>query len=193
MHRRGPADYRVMPWKNGGGATTELLIEPPGATLQGGFRWRLSMAEVAASGPFSRFPGVDRSLMLLACGGMELDHGEHGRQRLERPLAPVRFPGEWPTEGTLLAGPCRDFNVMTARAEATHTLEVVALGPRPVALAGAPVLILVGLAGTARVAGERLGEGELLTWEGPEDFLGLAEGDGAAVALVRIHEHAGRG
>ena len=52
-----------MPWKNGGGSTTELLVEPAGATLQTGFRWRLSMAALETSGPFSRFEGHDRTMV----------------------------------------------------------------------------------------------------------------------------------
>ena len=85
----GPGDFRVMPWKNGAGSTTELLIDPPGATLAGGFRWRVSMATVAESGPFSSFPGLDRTLLLLEGEGMELDHGPHGRALLPGPLVPV--------------------------------------------------------------------------------------------------------
>ena len=52
MHARllKPSDYRAMPWKNGGGITTELLIEPEGATLESGFQWRLSMADVRTDG-----------------------------------------------------------------------------------------------------------------------------------------------
>ena len=75
----GPDDYRTMPWKNGAGSTTELVIEPPGATLAGGFHWRVSMATVAESGPFSSFPGYDRTLLLLEGQGLELEHGPHGR------------------------------------------------------------------------------------------------------------------
>ncbi len=41
-----------MPWKNGGGSTLELLQEP---AADGGFHWRLSIADVATPGPFSTF------------------------------------------------------------------------------------------------------------------------------------------
>ena len=54
------ADYPRMPWKNGGGETAEILVEPAGAPLDS-FDWRLSMARVAADGPFSLFPGVERT------------------------------------------------------------------------------------------------------------------------------------
>ena len=43
-----------MPWRNGGGTTSEIVVEPgPG----GRFHFRLSIADVEASGPFSGFPG----------------------------------------------------------------------------------------------------------------------------------------
>ncbi len=59
------SDYRRMPWKNGGGETVEIAIAPAGASLDA-FDWRISMACVASSGPFSRLPGIDRTLAVLA-------------------------------------------------------------------------------------------------------------------------------
>jgi len=168
MRRLGPADYRVMPWKDGGGSTTELLIHPPGATLAEGFLWRVSMADVPASGPFSAFPGVDRSLMLLS-GGLELDHGVHGHQMLEGPLRPVTFSGDWPTTGRLLIGPCRDFNVMSARGRARHRLSVLTA---PAALPVAPVLVVVCLEGVVEIAGQALGPWDLLELQGGAEVLG---------------------
>ena len=57
-------DRVVSPWKNGGGTTTEVAAFPPGAPLEN-FGWRVSIAQVARSGPFSLFPGIDRTLALL--------------------------------------------------------------------------------------------------------------------------------
>ena len=186
MRRLGPADYRVMPWKNGGGSTTELLIHPPGATLDGGFLWRLSRADVAVSGPFSRFPGVDRTLMLLTGHGLDLDHGEHGRQRLEGPFLPVSFSGDWATSGTLLDGPCRDFNVLSARGKVRHQLEVLTVeGPRP--LPGADLLLVYCLRGRAEVRGVSLAEGELLELDGRPAPSASAPG-GAELAVVQLFQ-----
>src|SRR5450830_1793080 len=66
------ASLTPSPWKNGGGSTTEIAVEPPGATLHS-FEWRLSLASIAHDGPFSHFPGVDRSLALLDGPGLMLD------------------------------------------------------------------------------------------------------------------------
>jgi hypothetical protein len=190
----GPGEYREMPWKNGGGSTTELLIEPPGATLAGGFRWRLSMAAVADSGPFSCFPGIDRTLLLLEGNGLELDYGAHGRACLPGPLEPVSFAGEWTTRGRLLDGPCRDFNIMTNRAnvrQEVHILRPVAATPLPTA----PTLLLYCACGAATVnggqdwLGERLEAGELLRVDDPgtASLWVAAAAEGTALVLAALH------
>ena len=53
-----------IPWKNGGGSTRQLAIHPPQASLDD-FAWRISCARVRGAGPFSAFPGIQRSLALL--------------------------------------------------------------------------------------------------------------------------------
>jgi environmental stress-induced protein Ves len=186
MRKLGPDDYRTMPWKNGLGFTTELLIDPPGATLEAGFRWRISTAAVAQSGPFSSFPGFDRTLMLLEGDGLELDHGPHGRATLPGPLVPVRFKGEWETRGRLLGGACRDFNVMSRRAEARHDLTLLRAGPDPAPLPEAPVLLLYCCAGAAKLDGMgKLARGELLKIDGGGGRVRGADGpcDLAVIAI----------
>jgi len=125
MRRLTPADYRRMPWRNGGGTTTEIAIAPESAELAGEpFLYRVSIADVAADGPFSRFEGYDRHIMLLAGAGMTLDCGAHGRIELTAPFEPRAFSGDWDVRGTLVAGPVRDFNLITDRARTSSTLEV---------------------------------------------------------------------
>jgi uncharacterized protein len=72
MEVRRHQDYRRMPWKNGGGETAEIAVFPEGATLDD-FDWRISMATVSADGPFSLFPGVDRTLSVLEGDGPIID------------------------------------------------------------------------------------------------------------------------
>lgn len=127
--RLGPADYRLMPWKNGQGSTVELAIHPLGATLQS-FDWRLSMADVAQDGDFSPFPGYDRSLMVASGRGMELNFASASApQRLNGRGALAEFSGDWPTRCTLLDGPVRDFNVVSARGRVQHQCERIAVAP----------------------------------------------------------------
>lgn len=68
--------------------TTELLIEPPTANIDT-FDWRISAANVGTSGPFSKFAGRSRTLLLLEGDGMTLNHGTHGTSELPRTLQPV--------------------------------------------------------------------------------------------------------
>ena len=110
------ADYRRMRWKNGGGWTTELAVFPEsGADANAPFDWRISIAEIESDGAFSPFPGCDRHIALLEGIGMELRFAGGETVRLDRRLRFVPFAGETPVFGKLLAGPVRDFNVMTRR------------------------------------------------------------------------------
>lgn len=113
-----PADYRTTPWRNGGGTTTEIAVSPAGTGVGDAFDWRLSTAEVAADGPFSTFPGYQRSLSLLSGGGILLDAGEEGDIELREPYKPVSFAGEWEIQGRLLGAAIRDLNLIFARERA---------------------------------------------------------------------------
>lgn len=119
-----PADYRSMPWKNGGGRTTQIASHPPAATHDN-FLWRVSIADVASDGPFSLFPGVERTIVLLDGAGMRLTGGQCDVELRTR-FAPYRFSGDEAIECTLLAGPVRDFNAMIRRSEARGSITVVA-------------------------------------------------------------------
>ncbi|MDI1479348.1 HutD family protein [Polyangium sp. y55x31] len=120
-----PSDYRVMPWKNGLGTTTEIAVDPPGAGLDD-FVWRLSIADLAASGPFSTFPGIERIILQTEGDPMELVHEARGRRRLSL-LSPYRFDGAWPTHGELGGTPARDFNVMARQAHVRPSAAVHSL------------------------------------------------------------------
>jgi environmental stress-induced protein Ves len=122
-HLLTPADYRRMPWKNGGGHTAEIAAEPPGAG-PGSFVWRVSVAEIAQDGPFSAFPGIDRTLVLLSGHGMRLAIAGEAVD-LHMPYEPVSFAGEAPIECVLTQGPTRDFNLMVRRDVASGMVVVV--------------------------------------------------------------------
>ncbi|MFP4905840.1 HutD family protein, partial [Paraburkholderia sp. BR14261] len=87
------------------------------------FAWRVSVADVAPARPFSRFVGVDRTLVLLDGAGMLLD--EAGRTHvLTQPLDVAHFAGEAAIDARLVNGATRDFNLMVRRDAARGTLEV---------------------------------------------------------------------
>ncbi|MGV7209368.1 HutD family protein [Oxalobacteraceae bacterium A2-2] len=115
------ASLHPKPWKNGGGSTTEIAAAPPGAGLDA-FDWRVSLATIAHSGPFSSFPGIDRSLALVQGDGVLLDFGDE--RFVLSPSEPlIEFAGETPVHATLADGTATiDFNVMTRRARCRHRL-----------------------------------------------------------------------
>jgi environmental stress-induced protein Ves len=119
------ANYKVMPWKNGLGSTTEIAVSP-GAQGLDGFDWRISMARVAADGPFSPFPGIDRTLLVLEGDGIILSVASHPLVRLDRDAIHA-FPGDQSTYATLVGGPIVDLNIMTRRERFRHAVRRVDL------------------------------------------------------------------
>ncbi|KPH81899.1 HutD/Ves family protein [Bosea vaviloviae] len=115
------ADRTVMPWKNGKGITTEIAVFPEGASLSD-FDWRISTADVAADGPFSPFPGVDRTLAFLDGNGMRLSFDDGETVALDHASPPHGFDGGRPVTGLLTSGPITDLNAMSRRGRWTHDM-----------------------------------------------------------------------
>ena len=89
------AYYREMPWKNGGGTTTEIAVSPPGAATDG-FDWRISMASVQSDGWFSEFPQVDRTLSILQGNGILLSISGGAEVQICQASEPFHFPADAP-------------------------------------------------------------------------------------------------
>lgn len=117
------ADLVASPWKNGGGVTREVAAFPEGAALDA-FVWRVSVADVAQAGPFSRFVGIDRTLVLLSGAGMLLDEAGGATHALREPLDIARFEGETAIDARLIDGATRDFNLMVRRGTATGDVAI---------------------------------------------------------------------
>ena len=161
-----------MPWRNGGGTTREYLAGPYGD----GFEWRLSVAEVAADGPFSSFPGIDRILVLLDGKGMTLAF-EDATVPLLRHLDHHRFAGEASVQATLVDGPTRDLNLFWLRDR--WTAEVHVLRTPCTLPVGALVLAYVA-EGHAMVDGQQVAQGDLCSTGEPLP----AEGDATLVVFA---------
>ena len=150
----------------------------------------MSIADVAGDGPFSRFPGVDRTIVLLEGAGMRLTGG--GREtELRTPFEPWEFSGDDAIDCTLIAGPVRDFNAMFRRSEAHGTVAVVrgdrgetATGDFVLAYAatGAHHCVIPGHPPLALAAGHAVLVERWLTGEAAS--LGVRPVDAGAVALV---------
>jgi len=120
-------EHRCMPWKNGLGETTEIAISPKNATLES-FDWRISMASVPLPGPFSRFSGIDRTLLVLGTGRLDLTVADRGPERLDGQSRPFAFSGDADTQAALPDGPIRDLNVMCRRGRYTAFVERLPAG-----------------------------------------------------------------
>jgi environmental stress-induced protein Ves len=106
------SDWRTMPWKNGGGITHELWREGEGKE---GWSFRISLAEVREAGPFSRFEGIDRVILLMEGAGFVIRRADGVRVKITQVAQPFSFMGEDSWDCELVDGPVMDFNVMTAR------------------------------------------------------------------------------
>lgn len=143
------ADYRVMPWKNGGGETTEIAAFPDGAGLDA-FDWRVSMARVATDGPFSLFPGIDRTLSLLEGEALTLSFEGRSSVVLAAATPPYAFPGDVAVSGLLTDGSVVDLNVMTRRGRWRHHVQRVTLeNPHPLPRLGDLMLVIAAQDGVA--------------------------------------------
>jgi hypothetical protein len=106
------SSFTALPWKNGGGITHEAIRVPPTGNA---FLWRLSVAQIDSSGPFSDFAGYDRNMVLLRGRGIALEFGG-GKQCVLRGVGDsVEFDGGMPTRCELLDGPCVDLNLMVSK------------------------------------------------------------------------------
>lgn len=112
-------DMKQMPWKNGGGVTSEVAISPAGATTAAlDFDWRVSIAQVDSAGPFSLFPGYDRQLVVWKGEGLLINGVSRAR------LECFEFAGETPVMAELVSGPVRDFGVITRRGRSRCEMSV---------------------------------------------------------------------
>ena len=108
-----------QPWKNGGGVTRELLRLPLAGGAADDWGLRISVADIAADGPFSPFPGITRWFAVLDGAGVRLTWPGRAPLALRRDDPPLRFDGADAPDCRLLAGSTRDLNVMV-RADWGH-------------------------------------------------------------------------
>jgi environmental stress-induced protein Ves len=182
-------EMEATPWKNGGGTTRNVACAPQEATL-GAFDWRVSIADVAAEGPFSAFDGVDRVIMLIEGDAMELevDGVRHTLARLDA----LRFAGEAETSARLPAGPTRDVNLMMRRGRTSGGMRAVKIsGAHEVrAEEGQTVLLLALTEGLIVNAEHELGMRDVMIAE--EAGVLQVEGDGTLIEIrIQAQQPAG--
>ncbi|WP_341897204.1 HutD family protein [Ferrovibrio terrae] len=82
----------AQPWKNGGGTTYQIAVDPPGAGTTG-FRWRISRAVIEKDGPFSAFPNVSRWITLISGPGFTMDFADGTSFEVTKPFIAYWFDG----------------------------------------------------------------------------------------------------
>jgi environmental stress-induced protein Ves len=108
------SSFTATPWKNGGGITHEAMRVPASGDP---FRWRVSVAHIDASGPFSEFAEYNRKMVLLRGAGIELRFPGGVHKTLRQVGELVEFDGALATHCELLKGPCVDLNLMVAKSD----------------------------------------------------------------------------
>ena len=166
------ASLPVSRWQNGAGETREIVRVPH---PQAPFLWRCSVATLQADGPFSRFEGVDRTLVLLEGEPFWLRGG--GASHYLRRGEPWLFPGERPLASEGIAGPGLDFNIMTLRGKARASVVRTEAACRP----GSEGVAWV-CAGRWRMAEEEYIRASGIWWQGevPGELVPLT-GDAALI------------
>ncbi|MER8750124.1 HutD family protein [Mesorhizobium sp. M1050] len=189
------AEYRSMPWKNGGGVTTEIAVSPIGAGLDD-FDWRVSMARVESSGPFSQFAGIDRTLAVLEGEGIVLEIAGYPPTSINRATALFSFPADVQTSATLIGGPITDLNVMTRRSRMRHSVERLSISTPAEIRTEAGTTLILCLNGEVTVPGAepvRLGALDTLI-AGPDSASLLARpAHDATLFVIRIGGISGNG
>lgn len=134
-----PEQWQTQAWRNGGGITHQLARSDDTT----GLRWRVSIAEVASDGPFSRFEQTDRIIMLLKGNGFCLHGAEDQPVVLDKALVPFAFAGETAIDCCLIDGPVQDFNLMIRRSVVKASLQVLSVTePLSLTLANEALLYL---------------------------------------------------
>jgi uncharacterized protein len=103
------AAYTSMPWRNGAGVTREIARAP---AQDKHFAWRLSLASLQVSGPFSSYAGYQRCVALVDGRGFVLHVAGAGAQRLSARGEHALFAGAAEARCELLDGPCTDLSLM---------------------------------------------------------------------------------
>lgn len=193
-------EYARVRWRNGAGWTREIHVARGAgpvpvamgdAGADAAWDWRLSIAEIEQAAAFSRFPGVERELVLLSGNGLRLRFEGDDSRVLEPPHGRHRFPGERAVVGEPVEGPAQAFNLMWRR-----DAVAVRLWHRP--LVGSMVLFIDPgsiwavylLAGDARIDGEAalpsLASGDTALLHAESSRARYALEGGGEVLLMRI-------
>ena len=174
-------DLPSTPWKNGAGQTKEVAISPVGGS---DFDWRVSIAVIQQSGPFSTYPGVDR--VLVNCGEGPVDLDINGSTVQLKKHEQAAFHGEDTVYATLRHGPTRDLNLMTRSSACTGDIRIHSFNGR-MDQWDRDFQAMVLLAGHAEVAGVPLGPLDSIVRSGADAPIVFGDALVAAVTVRPLY------
>jgi uncharacterized protein len=172
------SSFTATPWKNGGGITYEAMRVPLGGDA---FLWRVSVAHIDSSGPFSDFAGYSRSMVLLRGAGLTLKFGNGEQRVLQKIGDSAAFDGAMPTRCELLQGPCVDLNFMSSKSLRADA-RIVRLDQGPTALSAPDSALIFSLEAPLLLDGDAGDAGDAVRLE-PWDLAVFSQG---TVRLRRI-------
>ncbi|TCV65370.1 HutD family protein [Neorhizobium sp. S3-V5DH] len=181
--------HRAMPWKNGKGVTREVASEPLPGNPDGRFLWRVSLATVEGESDFSPFPGIDRTIAVLAGDGMQLTVDGVLQPEMRALCGPFPFSGDSSVSARCLGGPITDLNVMTLRGYAWHHVQRCAF-EGPLVFNTAKALSAIVFTGTCMVRADGIelaAEGQdVLCWIAPDVHVHLTAEQSSVVYLIEM-------
>ena len=111
------SSFTALPWKNGGGITHEAWREPATGDA---FVWRVSVAHIESSGPFSDFAGYNRKMVLLRGLGLTLRFANGEQRVLQKIGESAEFDGAVAAHCDLFNGPRVDLNFIFSKSVRAH-------------------------------------------------------------------------
>jgi len=126
IRRIAKADFVKGRWRNGRGVSWDIASDQS-FSQSGEFGWRLAMAEIAESGPFSVYGAVDRVFTLLSGKGLDLLFAGGSKIAVGQPFVPHSFACDVAADCELRDGPCAALNLFTAREKWRAEVDVTAV------------------------------------------------------------------
>jgi uncharacterized protein len=133
LQRIALADLPRERWRNGAGWTRLIACAGPEDQPD----WRVSLAEISQAGPFSHFPGMERTAVLVQGGPLHLKQLSPvpWQWRLEHAGDDACFAGESTLENAPPGADTLVWNVMVRRGRAQ--VDVQTLNQQPLTFTGA--------------------------------------------------------
>jgi environmental stress-induced protein Ves len=123
-----PADFRRVPWKNGGGISTTIASAHRDEVADNwtSVIWQFGRTGITASGPFSNLSGYERLQVVVEGCGLVLESPNRADIiDLRQPLTVVRYDGGLPLVSRLENGPVEVVNLIACRSDCRADLAVL--------------------------------------------------------------------